>query len=596
MHDPTPFPTAQPDVVILGGGLAGLSLARHLLLDTEKTVLLLEKRDALPSDRQKVGESSVQVAGYYFSKVLDLESYLFLEHFMKYNLRFYWRTGERPAGEEGFEDYSAAFIRPFSNIASYQLDRNTFEAELLRRNLADERFTARLGVDVRDVTLTEEGEAPHEVRFLDADGEEHVVHPRWVVDTTGRRKLLAKRRDMARTNNIRHGAFFWWVDGLVDIEKLTGLSRKEWRRHPSHRQTGHLPQWLATNHFCDEGLWFWVIPLQGKTSLGLVFDSEVVHWRDVFNVEKATQFVCERFPLFARDLPHREVLDFGGYKDFSHDCVQTLSAQRWALVGEAGRFTDPLYSPGSDLISIYNTLVVHAIQTDDPEERARVCQTSESLMKAVYQAYVPTYATSYDCLGDAECFTLKYTWELAIYFAVYVFPFVNDLFTDRRFALGFLRQFSRLGPWNRGVQSLLSGFFQWKKEHCEPLAEPKYFDFFEIGPLRETERTFYEVGVSVDEAKKILRREVDRLEEMARFLVAHVASVVLDEPAVVENRAFVEGIELTPDEGMAFDPDAWARRWAACRDTKDVMEWSFDTRVLDRFRTPAHPVLQEMAS
>ena len=50
-------------VVILGGGLAGLALARHLLLDTDRTILMLEKRPTLPPPRQKVGESSVQLAG-----------------------------------------------------------------------------------------------------------------------------------------------------------------------------------------------------------------------------------------------------------------------------------------------------------------------------------------------------------------------------------------------------------------------------------------------------------------------------------------------------------------------------------------------------
>lgn len=39
------------DVIILGGGLAGLTLARHLLLETDKTILLLERRPSLPVDR-----------------------------------------------------------------------------------------------------------------------------------------------------------------------------------------------------------------------------------------------------------------------------------------------------------------------------------------------------------------------------------------------------------------------------------------------------------------------------------------------------------------------------------------------------------------
>ena len=32
------------DVAIIGAGLAGLSLARHLLLETDSTILLLDRR------------------------------------------------------------------------------------------------------------------------------------------------------------------------------------------------------------------------------------------------------------------------------------------------------------------------------------------------------------------------------------------------------------------------------------------------------------------------------------------------------------------------------------------------------------------------
>src|SRR5258708_23244987 len=53
-------------VVILGAGLAGLSLARQLLLHSHKRVLLLEKSVRVPVARQKVGEATVQVSGYYF--------------------------------------------------------------------------------------------------------------------------------------------------------------------------------------------------------------------------------------------------------------------------------------------------------------------------------------------------------------------------------------------------------------------------------------------------------------------------------------------------------------------------------------------------
>src|SRR5205085_7878836 len=136
---------------------------------------------------------------------------------------------------------------------------------------------------------------------------------------------------------------------------------------------------------------------------------------------------------------------------------------RWALAGEAGRFTDPLYSPGGDLIALYNTFITDAVQTDGDAELDAKCRLYEQLMKSVYEAYVPSYAVSYDALGDQETMTLKYSWELAVYFSFYVFPFINDLFTDRRFLATFVSRFSQLGPINRSLQSFVSSYFQWKK-------------------------------------------------------------------------------------------------------------------------------------
>ena len=144
-----------------------------------------------------------------------------------------------------------------------------------------------------------------------------------------------------------------------------------------------------------EGAWFWVIPLHGRTSFGLVFDREIVDPDEVMSVEKATRWVCERFPLFARELPGREAVSFGGLKDFSYDCRRTLSPQRWALAGEAGRFSDPLYSPGSDFIALHNSLIVDAILTENPRELQRKCWLYEMLMQSMYGSLLPTHAISY---------------------------------------------------------------------------------------------------------------------------------------------------------------------------------------------------------
>ena len=80
-------------------------------------------------------------------------------------------------------------------------------------------------------------------------------------------------------------------------------------------------------------------------------------------------------------------------------------------LGEAGRFTDPLYSPGSDFIGFYNTLITDAILTTDAGELLGKCQLYEYVMRAIYESLLPTYAVSYDALGDQETFVLKYTWS-----------------------------------------------------------------------------------------------------------------------------------------------------------------------------------------
>ncbi len=564
------------DVVILGGGLAGQSLARQLLLETAETVLLLDKRAELPAPNQKVGEATVQVSGYYFSKVLDLEEHLLCEHFMKYNLRFYWKSAGLP--NDGFEQLGQSYPRPLSNIASYQLDRNKIEAELFARNLADSRFTFCPQAVSLDVELAKEG--PHTVRFDTPDGPREVA-ARWVVDCSGRARILARKLGLGRPGNIRHGSVFLWVEGLVNIEKLTGLSRTEMLRHPSRSALGHLPFWLATNHFVGEGFWVWVIPLQGKTSIGLVFDREMIDHRSVSSAEKMIDWICKEFPLFARDLPTRKVLDFGGIPDYGYDCAQTLSPERWALAGMAGRFSDPLYSPGGDLISIYNTVIVDAIATRDPELLAAKVRAYESLMRAVYESYVPGFAESYNVLGDQEAYSLKYTWELAVYFAFLTFPFINGFFTDRRFLLSFFNRFNRLGPLNRSVMRFTSAYARWAKDHLEAPAEPIFLDFFELAPLARAEKTFYKVGITVDEGKEVLGEQLANFEEFCRYILAYLSSVVVGDAEALSHPGFVAAIDITD---YPFDPEAIRQRWAAAGPPAGRHEWSFDTCPMERFR------------
>ncbi len=573
------------DVVIIGAGLAGLSLARQLLLNSEKKILLLEKRAEIPPARQKVGEATVQVSGYYFSKVLDLEEHLLREHFMKYNLRFFYKT----AGRENccYEDYSQSYIRTLSNIATYQLDRNKLEAELLRLNREHPSFTFHTPVTDLSVSLADDG--PHVLSFT-TNGRDVAVQTDWLVDTSGRGKFLARQLGLTQPNPIRHGASFLWVEGLVNIEKLTDLSPKEIRLRKDRAATGHLPVWLATNHFVGEGFWFWVIPLQGKTSLGLVYDNTIFPRERVMTPQKLMAWVCQEFPLFARDLPYRKILAHSSFKDFSYDCAQTIHPAKWALSGEAGRFTDPLYSPGGDFIALHNTLITDAILTTDTSELAGKCYLYELLMQSLYESLVPSYSISYDALGDQEAYALKYTWELSAYFSFFVFPFINDLSTNRRFVLSYLSKFSRLGTINKNLQSFISAYYQWKKSAGQLGRGPIFHDFTTLGPLRTAESTFYRVGVSVEEAIAILDTQLANLRELARYIVAYIHSVVLSDERLLTNRPFIESIDL---QHFRFDPEEMHDHYSQYANEAELYEWPFDPFVLGQFRTEPRAAFAE---
>ncbi len=571
------------DVVILGAGMAGLCLARQLILQSEKTVLMLDRRGEIPPKRQKVGESSVQVSGYYLGKVLDLEEYLVHEQLLKYNLRFHYKKADD--ANENFEDYSVSYIRTYSNIPTYQLDRNTLEAALMKMNLECERFRFVGPATELETRLATTDEDTHEVAFRNGEAAESVT-ARWVVDTTGRARFIARNSGLKRENAIDHGSSFLWVDGLVNIERLTEMAHRDRRLRRERQSIGSSPFWLATNHFVGEGFWFWVIPIRHKTSLGLVYDRSRVNENDVNTPEKLMKWICREFPLFERDLPKRKVLDWGYLRDYSHDCAQTISTKRWAMSGESGRFSDPLYSPGGDLIALYNTMIGDAILTDDPVQLRLKCRFYEGMMRAFYEAYVPSFSDGYDMLGDQECFVMKYTWELTVYFSFYVLPFINDMFTRLKFLSRFLPLFGRLGPVNKALQPFINDYHHWKKAHREPSAETTFFDFYEIPCLKMAETLFYRVGLSEAETAELLERQLAVVMEYSRFIVIHITAQVLDDESVYRNRAFAESIDFA---NLKFHPRQMRTRYADCAKDGDPMQWSVCPSVFQRFHTAARP-------
>ena len=145
------LPSTQ-DVVICGGGFAGLLLARQLRQQMpELSVAVIDKMARpLPDAAHKVGESSVELGCQYLEE-LGLKEYLLDQHLVKLGLRFFPGGGELPLHER-------MEIGPCSEpvVRSYQMDRGKIENDLREMNV-DDGVTMIEGAKVGDVDLAPSG-------------------------------------------------------------------------------------------------------------------------------------------------------------------------------------------------------------------------------------------------------------------------------------------------------------------------------------------------------------------------------------------------------------------------------------------------------
>lgn len=408
------------DVLVLGGGLAGLTLALQIHRARPQTRITIVDKAKWPPPiaAHKVGESTVELGTHYLREVLGLADYLDAQQLPKLGLRFFFDPAQASDISRRLEMGASGKLP----VPSHQLDRGMFEIELARR--AREAGIEHLtGWRVSNVELDKGGHTT----TIKSGGEARTIGSRWVVDATGRAATLKRKLGLLESIDHHASAVWFRLETVIDVDDWSDDAA--WRtRIPDGLRR------LSTNHLMGRGYWVWIIPLvSGSTSIGIVTDGREHDLKAMSTFDGAMQWLKKHEPqahaVFA-DVADT-LQDFLVLRKYSHHCGRMYSSQRWALTGDAGAFLDPFYSPGTDFIALANTYAADLVCRDLDGERirSRANEYSRTFLQMV-DAWLPVYQDMYRTFGHTQVCALKVAWDFSTYWSFQVLMFVNEGFVN----------------------------------------------------------------------------------------------------------------------------------------------------------------------
>jgi flavin-dependent dehydrogenase len=444
------------DVVILGGGLAGLTLAIQLKRARPETdVVVLDKREGLaPEAAFKVGESTVPAGAHYFAEIVGMKEHLDKFHLKKNGLRFF----QPAAGNTDLTRRIELGPADFPAHDNYQIDRGRFENELTRLAL-DAGVDLRQGCAVRDVTL--DPSARHSVAVTQS-GEERTLECRWLVDAAGRAGVIKRKLGIGREVEHTINASWFRLTGGIDLEEW-GADNTAWMGRM--RKAGI--RRFSTNHLMGEGYWVWLIPLgSDHISVGICADPRLHPYEEISDFDHVLDWLRRHEPQLADVVAGRggDVADFLSVRDFAFGVERVYSPDRWTLVGEAGAFADAFYSPGSDMIGYGNSVTTDLITRDlAGEEFAERLEFYNDFHLKTFDFVMSKVEDHYPAFGNPTVMVPKLCWDAMLNHVGVVLLFVKNRFTDYEFLQRVRGDIERLYAINDRVQQIFRDWNQLER-------------------------------------------------------------------------------------------------------------------------------------
>jgi len=306
--------TIETDVLIIGAGPAG-TLAAAMLQKEGFRPLIVEK---LEFPRFVIGESMLPSSMNLLQEA-GLLAAVERQNFLRKNGAVFLR-----GDEQCVFDFSTQYTDGFKY--TYQVPRADFD-----KALADE--VASRGVEIlfrHGVTAVNFTGENAFATIEKPDGEKFSVKAKFILDCSGYGRVLPRLLNLETPSNFpQRDALFSHVLGDV---------------RPTGREEGKI--WVCIH---PGGAWLWVIPFSnGKTSVGAVASPEFFQ-KFSGTPDEQLRAILMSDPNAARRLEKMEFV-MPAQRISGYSCsVKQLFGERFALVGNATEFLDPVFSSGVSL-------------------------------------------------------------------------------------------------------------------------------------------------------------------------------------------------------------------------------------------------------